>query len=385
MLSVFIYHSDRFFNFASWHLKNDTTILASTIHTEFFQYWMMPLFFIISGASVYFSLKHRSAGSFAGERSLRILIPWLVLGLLIIAPPQIYLMRVAQGEFAGNFFQFYPHFFEGVYPMGGNFAFHGMHLWYLMDLFIFSMLLLPLFKFGKKSGKSVLSRFARLFSSPWALLPLFILVAGVSLLADNAYLDVTRVMGGWDVLSYIVFFVLGYVLFANPRIQDSIRKLFPATLVAAAVFTAMAMYISLGVKPAASNTVWLGTTTLRALCAWLWVFAILGIGQRYLNFNSRFLAYANEGVLPFYIMHQTVITIVGFYVIQWDMAIGAKFGIIAVLSFISIMVIYELLVRRLGVLRFLFGMKPRRRKAVYQPSRESSRRRAEAEPSSSAV
>jgi glucan biosynthesis protein C len=73
--------------------------------------------------------------------------------------------------------------------------------------------------------------------------------------------------------------------------------------------------------------------------------------------NNRFLAYANEAVLPFYILHQTVIITIGYYVVQWNIDIALKYLIIASTSFIVIMAVYELLVRRFNVLRFLFGMK----------------------------
>ena len=177
-------------------------------------------------------------------------------------------------------------------------------------------------------------------------------------------MGISREMGGWDILSYILFFTLGYLIFSNTRIQETIRKLFPIALVMAIIFTVVSMYIRLGIQPADSMTEWLGMTTLRGLSAWLWLIAILGFGSRYLNFNNRFLGYASEGVLPFYILHQTVITIIGFYVIQWNLGIGSKYFIIATTSFIAIMAIYELLVRRINVLRFLFGMRIKKPKSA---------------------
>jgi hypothetical protein len=81
------------------------------------------------------------------------------------------------------------------------------------------------------------------------------------------------------------------------------------------------------------------------------------LGHRFLDFNSKFLGYANEAVLPFYILHHTVIYIIGFYVIQRSSDIGSNFLIISIASFAIIMAIYELLIRRMNSLRFLFGMK----------------------------
>ena len=73
--------------------------------------------------------------------------------------------------------------------------------------------------------------------------------------------------------------------------------------------------------------------------------------------SLKFLAYGNEAVLPFYILHHPVIYIIGYYVIQGDMNVGSKFILISLTSFAIIMTIYEVLIRHINLLRFLFGMK----------------------------
>ena len=73
------------------------------------------------------------------------------------------------------------------------------------------------------------------------------------------------------------------------------------------------------------------------------------------------LDYANEAVLPFYILHQTVMLAVGYVVLQWAIPDVLEWAIIVVISFVIIMALYEYLIRRWNVMRFLFGMKPLRR------------------------
>ena len=124
MLAIFFYHNSRFFDFYGWHVKSTDTSIVAEIFVDFCNLWMMPMFFIIAGSSIFYALKVRSAGGFAKERILRILIPIVILGFFIISPPQVYLERLTQGGFTGNFFQFYyPHYFDGFYGVGGNFAF----------------------------------------------------------------------------------------------------------------------------------------------------------------------------------------------------------------------------------------------------------------------
>jgi len=92
-----------------------------------------------------------------------------------------------------------------------------------------------------------------------------------------------------------------------------------------------------------------------------WVMFILSLAAKYLNFNNKALAYGGEIVLPFYILHQTIILCVGWFVIRWNMGIVPKYLIIAVVSFVLIMALYEPLVRRFNVVRFFFGMRPKKK------------------------
>jgi hypothetical protein len=98
-----------------------------------------------------------------------------------------------------------------------------------------------------------------------------------------------------------------------------------------------------------------------SIASWGSVVFLLGLGARHLNFKSRVLTYGNEAVLPFYLFHQTIILVVGFFVIRLPMGILPKFLIVVALSFAAIMALYELGVRRIGVMRFLFGMRPLKR------------------------
>jgi glucans biosynthesis protein C len=91
---------------------------------------------------------------------------------------------------------------------------------------------------------------------------------------------------------------------------------------------------------------------------WSMVLAILGLGMQYLTARTPLLEYANEAVLPFYILHQTVLLTVGYFVLPFGLPDVLAAATIAVVSLIIIMAFYECLVRRWNVVRFLFGMKP---------------------------
>jgi hypothetical protein len=96
---------------------------------------------------------------------------------------------------------------------------------------------------------------------------------------------------------------------------------------------------------------------VRATTAWSWLLTFLGFASRHLDFSNRFLNYANEAVLPFYVLHRTVIVLIGYFIRDWRWAVFLKHLFLAGTSFIVIVALYEFAVKRVRVLRFLFGMK----------------------------
>jgi hypothetical protein len=161
MLLVFLYHCSRPFNaLENWHVKNNVVSLGFDVPLIVFGIWMMPLFFVLSGISTYYSLRSRGAVEFLRSRFLRLAVPLIGLGWFVLSPPQVYIERVTAAQyhsvpFSGTFLQFIPEYFRGLYGMGGSFALTGMHLWYLAWLFVFSCVALPLFVWlNGRAGRS---------------------------------------------------------------------------------------------------------------------------------------------------------------------------------------------------------------------------------------
>ncbi len=98
---------------------------------------------------------------------------------------------------------------------------------------------------------------------------------------------------------------------------------------------------------------------VQGLNCWCWVLVCIGFGRRYLNRNSPLLQLANEAVYPFYILHQTVLIALAYYVLQWPATAAAKFLLIALGTFGGTLLLYSV-IWRFSVLRVLFGLKPRR-------------------------
>ena len=359
ILTVFIFHSGRFFDRMDWHVKNPMTHEGLQTWTMFLASWMMPLIFVISGASLYFALG--KVGKFIKDKVLRLLVP-LVVGVFTHVALGVYLERLTHHQFTGSFFEFYPKYFQGMYGDGGNFAWMGLHLWYLLVLFVFTLALMPVFYWLKGPGKKVLDWLGNFLALPGMFYLLALPVAWIMIKVNPQSIWGERAWGGWSLLGYILFFLYGFILFSNVKLQESIKRWRWVSLTLTIICTVALAYTNDRYGSAVFGS--RGYTIVNGLFggnAWLWSVSIFGFGMKRLNFQNRFLAYANEAVLPFYILHQTVLLCVGYIIVRLDIPDALKFIVIGLSSFVIIMAVYEFLIRRVNVMRALFGMKVKTR------------------------
>src|SRR5690606_175425 len=161
-------------------------------------------------------------------------------------------------------------------------------------------------------------------------------------------------------LYYLIFFLYGYLLADAEGVWRHMESKRSVSLRWAVSCTLLVNALRWnGADPnmeySVTGAMW---ASLLALTAWCWVITILGFGRRWLNRPSRVLAYANGGIYPYYILHQTVIVVLAYHVIPLDDGVFAKFGFLSVLSLLLTTALYEAFVRPFPLTRFLFGMKP---------------------------
>ena len=351
ILFVFIYHSTRLYNVEDWVVKNDIWYPSVEVWNGIATSWMMPLMFTISGASLFYAIGKGGFGKFLKDKTLRLLVPLLV-GDLTHASLQSYLYNHTHGQFAGNYIQFLPQYYHL-----DTIAWEGMHLWYLLYLFLFSILLYPLLRWLKGNGRGFLSRLDGWLSKSvlvyilaLPILLLYLLPSDFPLMDEN---------GGWPYLFYLVFTLWGFVIISDEALRDRIRQLRWVSLtVGLALVAGFSIIYNQIADPDIMSPAVILAGSMRTFGGWIAVLAFFGLAMQYLNMRTARLDYANEAVLPFYILHQTVILAVGYFVLQWGLPDALEWAAVVVISFATIMVIYEYLVRRWNVMRFLFGMKP---------------------------
>ena len=352
ILFVLIYHSTRLYNDEDWNVKNNIWYPSVEYWNSFATAFMMPLMFAVSGASLFYAMKKGGFEKFLKDKTLRLLVPLLVADLTHISI-QAYLDNITHGRFSGSFFQFLPQYYNLI-----TIDWKGAHLWYLWYLFLFSIILYPLMRWLKGSGNGFLFRLDGWLSKTGVVYILALPILLLALLPEDAPLMGEN--GGWPYLMYLFFLFYGFLIVSDERLQERIRQM---RWVSLSVGLAFAVGHSLVYNQLANPDVMSPGLALvgvmRYFGGWICILAFFGLGMQYLTMRTSRLDYANDAVLPFYILHQTVLQTVGFFVLQWGIPDVLEWALVLVISFAVIMICYEFLIRRWNVMRFLFGMKRR--------------------------
>ncbi len=366
---LILYHAGMAWSGWTWHITDADSAAWLREAMRFTNRWRMPLIFLVSGAAVMLALGQRSGGVFVRDRLKRLALP-LAFGMLVIVPPQIYAERLHRGQFAGSYLDWLPHAFDGgAYP-AGNISWH--HLWFVAYALILTLVLLPVFLWLRRARlERIYAVVARRHLYWLAALPLIAAQLWLAPISRNP----NGLIGDWFGLVYYGTLLLyGALLFRGTALLDALMRTRWIALTIGIVAFALLRHLYFdAVRPSIAPDARPLYALLSGVNTLAWLLAIVGFARRHLSKRPAFLAYATEAVYPFYILHQTITVIAVYWLVKSGLPVGAKFALAAFITFAVTWLLYEFVVRRLGVLRPLFGMRANRLAIPVPVARQSLR------------
>jgi peptidoglycan/LPS O-acetylase OafA/YrhL len=357
---LLFFHTGMLFNPWDWHIKNNETSGTFRYWMLWLHFWRMPLLLFISGAGTYMALGKRSTSQFARERLSRLFIP-LVFGMFVIVPPQIYYEHI--DEYHG-YWDFYKTVFEFIPYPEGSFSWH--HLWFIMYLLVYSLIAIPLLVFLRSPASLRFKEKAKaILSSPAGILfiPATLILVTQIILRPYFPEETHALIDDWAFFTfYLLFFLFGMICYSNPLLWEAIGKnrkhLLMTTLASLVPFYIFYFHrLELIQLPLTLDTVETAFDVTAIYVSWFTVITVIAFGQHYLNRPHPWLAAINEGLYPFYILHQTVIIAIGYYLCQLPWSIAAKYWSVSLLTLVSCVLFYLAFIRPFNAVRVVFGMK----------------------------
>ncbi|MEQ8531114.1 MAG: acyltransferase family protein, partial [Imperialibacter sp.] len=258
--------------------------------------WRIPLLFFVSGMGVYFALRRRNWKELLMERTGRILVPFLF-GMFAIVPIHIYIWK-------------------SYYKMTAGYEYNPGHLWFLGNIFIYVLVLSPLFFYLKhyEDGK-VAKGIKWLFGSPLGLLTTLIVFAAEAWLVNpGIYSLYATTWHGFFLGLLAFFFGFCFVLSGQPFLEMILKWKWVFVVAATALFiTRMIVF-----NQAAPNY-------MQSIESNFWIFAVFAFGYKYLNQGGKALTYLSQAAYPVYILHMVFLSLGSKFIFQFDVAAPVQF------------------------------------------------------------
>ncbi len=344
VFAVFVGHAFLPFTGGAWLITSGRILPISVMVAILGNQFAMPLMFLVAGAAAWFSLRRRSGRRFASERVQRLIVPYFVF-VVILSPVQAYYEAVHHRTYSGSFIGYLPEFFNlsrftccdlrwaGAY---------GYHLWYLVFLFAFSVVALPLFLYLRRpAGARWIDGCARLAMRRGGLL-LFALPVALSQILLRA--NYGEYQSWADFAFWGSYFVFGYLFIADDRFTTALLRdrkillwtfiLSIVTLLALGIAAALGIISLAGTEGIGQVMVAAQSTALMpglmgavvtvysvfflvfTLNSWSLVLLLLSLAKQYLDRPIKSLVYPSQIAMPFYLLHHPVVVIVAFYVVR---------------------------------------------------------------------
>ena len=362
---LILYHVGKYYVAdEGWHIKSPEP-------SEFLQNlmlltnpWRMSLLFMISGAALCFACRKIGSLQLVALRNKRLLLP-LVFGMAVIVPPQVYVELVTSAGMAEGFLAFYPVYLDASTsawpehqhsPLG---LWTWNHLWFLAYLWVYTLLFVllkpALDALARRLREKELS-VAMVLLCPVVLLTIYRVTLSADYPPSNALLD-----DWYNHARYLSFLFGGYLLADCASFWRIAAAWRWHWLAGAGLAYAALLAIVHGVFEPLVQLVGEvpGHTLIRLLVSfdqWLWILALLGLGRHYLNRPSRVLDYMNEAILPWYMLHQTLIVLLAFWLAPRMLWQPLEVVLIILGTVAGSALGYEV-VRRFTLGRLLFGLK----------------------------
>lgn len=329
---VLIYHVVYIFNSAGVVSNIPIQGIPALDSICYFLYpWFMCLLFVVAGISARYSLQTRSAGQFARERVRKLIVPYLG-GAFLLGWLNGWVTAHYVDMFGG---QAVPGFVKYlVYTLNIG------PLWFLLELFVISILLLLIRKLDRRdrlwtlAGKASLPLMVLLFLPVWG--SSFVLNLPVVVVFRNGI--------------YWLMFLLGYYVFSHDTVLAKLKQhavLF--SIIAVGLGVAEVWYF-FGRNYASDACL---QHPLTNLYLWMMILAILGCAQRWLNFSNSLTKYLQKRSFALYVFHYPLLVTAAYWLTTYtELPMAAVYLILLPFTFAAPILFYEI-VSRIPVIRYL--------------------------------
>jgi hypothetical protein len=299
----------------------------------------MTIIFLIAGMSTRYALQTRTDKQFVKERIRKLLIPHFG-GMFLLAWINGWVSDQYVNIFAGNQVPGIMKYLVYCLNIGP--------LWFLLELFLISLVLLLIRKIDKNDRLWQVAGKANIFVLLLFVIPFW----GSSFLLNTPLLTTFR--NG----IYLFVFLTGYYIFSQEKIIEILARFRFPLLVVATILGIIEVYYFYGQNFSSDNCL---EHPLTNLYAWIMMMAILGLSQKYFNNTNKLLEYIKGRSFFWYLIHFPIMPLTAYILIsKFDLPMICNYILLFIFAF-GITIIFCEIIRLIPILRYiLFGIKTKK-------------------------
>ena len=358
---LILYHIGMVFVPWPWHVKIAQPLEWVAIPMRLTNSWRLPLLFLVSGyASAALFAKLGGAGAFVRSRSARLLIP-LIFGIVVVIPPQPWIDLTGQHGYSHGLVHFWLHDYFRFGALDGIILPTWQHLWFVAYLWVYTLLAAAVMAWVPERVRATIADGAAQWLAGWGML--IVPFAGwmvIFILSPNEHETHALFDDGPTHAHYLIPFAVGWLLRVRPGLFAAVARCWRVALILAVAAFGFVTWVELrwpGNTPS-PDWVWAAFDVARLVQGWAAIIALVGIADRFWNHDHPKRAMLAEAVFPFYIVHQTIIVVTGWYLLQAGVGTLAFFLILLAATVAGCWLFYAI-GRSIGWLRPLIGLQRR--------------------------
>lgn len=299
--------------------------------------WFMMLLFLVAGISARYSLEKHTAKEFIKSRTQKLLVPSTI-GLFVFH----WMTGYFNARIANPFAELPVVIRWLLYSVSGTGP-----LWFIQDLWLFSLLLVLLKKVDAHE------RFYKLCgrTSSWMiiLLGLLVWIGSQALIMHPRVESADGLYNLYKPLTYFIPFLMGYFVFSHEAVQEKVEKMHIPMLIFAVIACVALIWTSWGEDNTSPQFL---SGWLNCLYAWLMILAMLGCFKARFDNTNKFATYMTQSSFGIYIVHYLIIAGLGTILKEYTvLAPWAIYSTLLVAVLLLSPALYELL-RRIPFVRW---------------------------------
>jgi len=343
LLLVVLMHSSQVYNSEqTWLIYSHSNSIIIDYFVSFLGLLRMPTFFMIAGYFTVISFRHSHNKGFLLKRILRLFIPLITIAVTLNILQAYILVKSGWKDYALQ-----------TYIINGDWI---QHLWFLINLIIYTILAYLFIRFFKEPTKKVL----QVISKKMANMSLYTLLLVLPFISISVIL-ILKLTPNYlysininQVIVYMPYYFFGILIMLNKTLLNKFANI---SIPIGLFITLFSFVLIKNVDGMVAIQYKLLYYYFKGLAVWTIASLAFTIFKKYVNFKSDLIYKISDASYSIYLVHHVIVVMIGLILIQLNFSFLIGLPLLFVISVVLSYLVHRKIILKSTILKFLINGK----------------------------